>query len=385
MKSRKEKKVNKIHRNKTNKTSKINRLLLTFPAGLILSLLFVHTLLANVIVVSSNASLPAQYDSLQEGLSHAQAGDTIYLYPSDDTYAEQLIQIDKAVVIIGAWFNNPSNIFLGKSTKLGNININGVAGKVMIANCEINLLSISNASASATFNDVELVKNYIERLEVKKNDDNTFTSSKVLIRNNLIKRITFDWDAPIHTAKINIENNIIATIESGKSNFLVIKNNIFAPNFLPSVVALNDVSHALITKNIFWGRNFTSSMGLEFVRECIVYQNLCYQTIDVFDIEVNNNNDITENITQEDPLFLSSDPEFSSLEDVLKNNLDIGGDSPAVLGEQKDNMGITGGEYPYNHRTRYGTPIVDFLDITNPVNNGDSIRVIIKTTYEGEH
>ncbi len=354
-----------------------------------LYLLTVHMLVAQVITVSNNARIPAQYTSLATAVTSANPGDTIYLYPSATNYASSEVIINKSLVIIGGWFNNKGSAFGGQQTRIDRLAVTGSASRVFIANCEISeRLNIQNLSGSTNiFENITLVKNYIQQLNIYANNDNSFSSNGIEIRNNIIRSFRFQNWANTNGAQasINIENNIIGSVSNAGGDMIVIKNNFFIPRFAFSKFALNNITDAVIVNNIFYGAaNFSGGIGAEELSGCLVDNNLSYETLDSFNPTQNNNNFFSNNITNENPLFTN----FRSLNSygfgsIISYNFQLSEASPAKnSGAQGTDIGISGGNFPFDQRARFSFPFTELIDLKNPVLSRDeTLRFSVRATY----
>jgi hypothetical protein len=103
-----------------------------------------------IINVSNVASgVHIDYTSLTNAVSNAQAGDTIYIYPSSATYGS--VTIDKQLTIIGPGYDVQLNPTLEISTYTGSVildvvTISGSADGTIITACDINELRILGQS-----------------------------------------------------------------------------------------------------------------------------------------------------------------------------------------------------------------------------------------------
>ncbi len=357
-----------------------------FILFLLLCLFTAWTGTAQILTVSSNSRIPAQYTSLATALDAASPEDSIYLHPSTTVYASNELVVDKSLVIIGGWFNNNYLAFEGRQTVIGQINITGKATNVVIANCEIRRLNIRNLNGTTnTFESITLVKNHIPRIDIHANQNNSFNSDNILIRNNIIGSLSFqNWSSASGTnASINIENNIIGSVANANGSMIVLSNNFFIPASISFRSALANISNLLIVNNIFYGSdNATIGIGLADILSCTVSHNLSFKTSDNFPT-TNNSNSFIDNITKTPGFTNFKIMNSYQLNDIISYDFELLESSPAKgAGTEGADIGIAGGNYPFDQKTRFNFPFVESVSIENPVlGQGEKLRFSIRSSY----
>ena len=206
----------------------------------------------NIINVNNIASgVIADYTTLQDAVTNAQAGDIIYLYPSSISYGN--VTIDKQVTIIGPGYwvlNNPS---LGILTYAGNGIINditiGAAGSgTMITGCDFNYMAadgvgnmvvsrcrVRNRIYLKNTSNVLVEGNYFDQVNNNNNgsltDDNWMHLSANTNNNSLIVRanLFYAYNEYSHDGNcIQSKNDrYLDNILIGTTSNAIVENNVF--------------------------------------------------------------------------------------------------------------------------------------------------------------
>lgn len=335
--------------------------------------------------VSINPKIPAQFESFQEALDAAAAGDMIYVHPAKDNYdGEDSVIINKAVTIIGGGFYNDKNTYAGEITKFNRIRILPTAGKIKIANLAASRIIIEG-SDSNIINDLDLEYIYADRVDLITNNG-YFLSNELHIINAILPLIFFEnWEQIEETAKINIENNILGQIANGGGVNLLIRNNIFNPSIFGKI-ALANVYNATIANNIFIGDDAENSIGISTTDFCIYERNLSYETNDNF---VGGTDNIigANNFNNRNPSFTSVLSNWNTIERIVQSNFNLVNGSPAIgSGTEGTDIGISGGAYPFNPQIRYGFPHVKSIKVNNPVLGiSDTLRFTIEGVFPSQN
>jgi hypothetical protein len=290
---------------------------------------------ATVRTVSNDPTNPAQFNNVQAAINAASAGDTIYVNPSQYTYAD--FTINKRLVVIGGGYNSNNQFNLttvvGYITYYRDAGIFDASGSV-ICGFRVNN-SITGAGGTLSVTNLKIFRNSINSID-------TFpaAASGWTVYNNLMGPI----NGRNTSSNFLIQNNIlVGTISSFNQSSVVIDHNLFI-----NVGAFNDVHFAIITNNIM-----TSSSGTQ-VMTGNVYQNT-----------FNNNLSLSTNITSSaptnsflggpntgggnmvgiDPLFIN-DTDFNNFNGTYNYRLQAG--SPGHnAGTDGTDLGIYGGTYPF--------------------------------------
>ncbi len=362
-----------------NKITNLSKII-TFVSTVCL-LFSLQTVAQTIYTVSKNPKIPAQYDDLQTALDLANANDVIYVHPAVENYdgLDSLV-IEKPISIIGGGFYNDDRTYAGEITKFNKIRIKPVNGKVKIANLAASRITIEG-NAGGTIDNLRLEYVYTDRLNIEAKGS-AFASNSLYIINSILPLISFEeWPALVESARINIENNIIGQIANGGSSHLLIRNNIFNPAIFGKI-ALANVFNATLANNIFFGDDEENAIGTNSTEFCIYDRNLSYQTTDGFhggtDNVIGSNN-----FSNKNPSFTSVSGNWDTLEKIVRSNFTLVTGSPAIgSGTEGTDIGISGGEFPFNPRSRYGHPHVKSIKINNPVLGvSDTLRFTIEGVY----
>ncbi|MEH0156354.1 hypothetical protein V6R21_19560 [Limibacter armeniacum] len=354
---------------------------------IISSLLLTISLQAqNVYTVSNNVRIPAQFTDLQEAIDQAPAGSMIYVHPSSVSYGD--VTIAKNLKLLGGGYIGTDEFF-GEKTQIGSVTVSETTSDVTIANNYIERLFSKSVSGDTDqqFGKLTIEFNYIGIIEFTALDATAY-AIEADIRNNIINRISLETPSVLGKSAIyNIENNVIGYATGLQTQATALINNLFYPSN-ESVPALVNISDAAIINNIFFAQNANTNndIGLANVTNCVITNNLCVGTRDIFSSGSDETNSYVDNINQQDPQFTTVSYRADLYEWVTTSNFTLKSTSPALTaGQQGDALGIMGGNYPYNPRGRYMMPYIQSISIDKPVVESDKqIRVTIKAGYPGE-
>ncbi len=337
-------------------------------------LCFVSLVNATILIVDKNQTAPVgTYPEVNDALSVANPGDTIYITPAEATYSN--VTLTKRVVIMGNGHHiNPYNDYPWAS-KVANINIShtNAAGSVITGLIIENINSNANNVA-----DVSIIKNRINQ---------GITGSGIggnnwIIRNNLFVFTTTYYARSVNVNNNNnwrIENNIFSGkrtsghyyfIQKSNKVDVIITNNIFIGDSVSSgsYRAFSNITYAIITNNIFYVRE---PVECEYSN---MSNNLTYRTVQ--DTLPFGNNTGAYNIPDQDPMFVNAPIESHSFDYGYDYHLSSG--SPGInAGSDGRNIGIYGGVYPYSDIIPI--PKVINVNVMTPnIHPGDSLEVKVK-------
>ncbi|GAB4330576.1 MAG: hypothetical protein OHK0038_04930 [Flammeovirgaceae bacterium] len=329
----------------------------------------------NILTVSNNPRIPAQYSDLQKAIDAAKDGDKIYIHPSPKQYAEGGATLSKDVSLIGGgYYNDATKRFLGDETYIGRLTITASSDNILIADCIINRLFLEPKDANdVTFENVTLEHNSISRIDFKPLNEN-IGSVNMSFRNNLIGIINFDeWKNYGESFKLRIENNTVGLISNGAGS-IVVNNNFFNPDFASARTALENLTDFTFFNNIFYGNKSKNRIGVSTLSACIFDYNLSFETVDNFSGGTQNTFG-QNNIENKDPQFTT----FSNTS-IIETNFTLKSGSPAKgKGSNGTDIGILGGQYPFEHTKPYNYPAVTNIIIANPiVDQNGTIKFTIK-------
>jgi hypothetical protein len=290
---------------------------------------------ATIRTVSNDPSNPAQFNTVQAAINAATAGDTIYVNPSQYTYADFTIM--KKLVIIGGGYNSNNQFNLttvvGFITYYRDAGVNDASGSVI---CGFRIAgSISGVGGTLPVSNLKIFRNWVSSIDTYPTSASGWT-----IYNNIIGGI----DGRTSSSNFLIQNNIFrGGIGSFNQSSVVIDHNLFINGG-----AFSNIQYAIITNNII-----TSSSGTQVMSANVVQNTF------------NNNLSLSTNITTASPTnsflggpntgggnFVGLDPLFVSNADFnnfgYNNNYRLQAASPGHnAGTDGTDLGIYGGTYPF--------------------------------------
>ncbi|MBX2844397.1 MAG: hypothetical protein KTR26_21725 [Flammeovirgaceae bacterium] len=336
----------------------------------------------DVLTVSMNPNIPAQYGSLNDAMAVATTGDTLYIHPAKGYYdGEDSLVLDKALVLIGGGFYNGAEEFGGEESKFNKIVLRGEADNSVISNLYIERLSFESTNdTDLSFNNITVNNNYISRVDLFTRNG-SFSTTGISFRKNIIPLIFFnEWENVGNESVIEIENNIIGQLANGGGNHLTIRNNMFNPRLF-GTTSLFNVNNATVINNIFYGYNDLQGIGISTCSYCIIDRNLSYRVSDEFEGGIGNVIGAS-NLENQNPSFTSGTGNWSTLQLIMAVDLTLKSGSPALnSGSEGTNIGISGGRFPFNHLKRFAFPHVKSIDINAPVIGVDDM---LRFTIKGE-
>lgn len=324
------------------------------------------TCLATVHTVSNNPGIPAQFGDITTAISASQAGDTLYLHASPNTYSGGVIYFSIPLTFIGAGYNSP--YASGLRTWVGQMS-------PQIGSSNSTYLGLSFNSGGGIFN--QDGTGPFGRV-----DQCVFLGNANLIAGNgsFISRSHFDTDSDpyIGTESMFLNNVVVArSLGAGWTGLningdgsTVVKNNIFIS--ADDEFAIGTCSDATIIDNIFYGaRAIDPAQTLN----CTISNNLTFGSSE--NTLPLGSNSGANNIIGQDPLFIQV-PTYD-----LNFQYDYGlqAASPAIAaGTDGLDLGIYGGSYPISPGL-VGQPlpyIAEFI-VSNPViEQGGNLNVTLK-------
>ncbi|MCS6832292.1 MAG: hypothetical protein NZ521_01855, partial [Flammeovirgaceae bacterium] len=174
--------------------------------------------------------------------------------------------------------------------------------------------------------------------------------------------------------KLKVENNLIGLISNGSGIGIAVNNNLFNPDWANARTALENLSDITFFNNIFYGNKAKNRIGVSTLSNCIFDYNLHFETSDNFS-GGNQNTFGQNNISGQDPQFNS----FNNT-NIFASDFGLKATSPAKgKGANGTDIGITGGQFPYEPAKPYNYPAVTSIIIANPiVEQNGTIRFTIK-------
>lgn len=345
----------------------------------------------SVYTVSSNSRIPAQFTDLSEAIEQAEVGSTIYVHPSDKAYGD--VEIKKSITIIGGGFMQRPE-FYNTSTELGTITIIPNGSNVKVANCKLSGITLADptksdanpeGSGNHNYGELLLEHNYIGIIGVNIYDPTLFELT-ANIRNNTIERIAFISENELtvldRDIKFNIDNNVIGYVTNLKGLGIVFTNNVFYSGGVSISNALIEVNSVAFFNNIFLGRNGSNAIGISSTANCMFANNASSNIDDNFEGGIDNS--FADNLSNISPEFETMKNETGLYNWVQNVNFTL--ENTSVLkeaGSQGTDIGILGGNYPYQPTHYYNMPMINSVKIEKPLISEDNktIKVIINAKY----
>lgn len=309
------------------------------------------------ITVDNKEGTNAMFTSIQEAITAANSGDTIYVHPSETTYtgpSNRTISIDKPIVLIGrtpktkpATISNIEIKLAGSGTIIKGLKISSIsttlATNLLFENNEINNISYGNPIGN-------------ERIAT--------------VRGNVINSL-------FNTRKTLITNNIITSRVTIRSISTVFKNNLLQSSTIINNSDIRDARKALIQNCIF----VANSTGVATIKPNnlnitnSLYFNFGGGTLNIDKTCINCSfTDVFENT---DPKFIK----FSGNLQDINNDYTLQSDSSALsAGTNQEQIGIMGNGYSFRPSLHpFGFPTVQILTNNAQVpENG-----VLKVTFSG--
>lgn len=368
---------------------------------------------AQVLTVSREEDIPAEYTTIQAAVDAANAGDTIYVYGSPSSYSEN-VTVTKKLALIGAGFNPDkqnryptvtSNITLER----GSLSAQDASGSY-IAGFQISGISLVRNNTTATpLEDIIIERNKITSTISFGNSNRGVNN--IIVRHNLINSLNLNgfWTNSAAGGSI-ITNNVIAYLNFVNSSTVLIKNNVifkgqnspiknatFANNiFLGDYTASNptlfgslDVANNTFNNNIVFIEKLFSSTYESYYTPSDNLINDFFRTSTYQGSNGGGNNQMAT-----DPLFESYDYSisWSSNWDNQFSDFRLQTGSPGKnAGTDGTDIGIYGGTTPWPDGGEPGSgfqmapmppvPSVTYMNIINAViSEGEELQVEIKAT-----
>ena len=331
---------------------------------------------SRILTVSNRPDSPGQYTSMTAVMSAVVMNDTILVHGSPLNYGAFAVTQDN-VVIIGTGHNPDkqypyttsfTDIFVdANNAQLIGITVNSVAftrSNFTMRRCKVLGSPSSSVAVQAATSGSSSDRNLLFESNVFTDSDPNILlwanrlGDVIIIRNNV-----FSAPITIHASSTLVTNCLIA-------------NNIF----LKGPQAFNDVDHATISNNIFFG----SSPVVGAAATINYYNNISFQCLnDVFTVAPNIT--ASNNLEGVDPQFVNypgGGAVFSNLHDY---NLAVGSPGIATGSDGRD-RGVYGGFGTiFNMRGEPTIPIVTGVTITSPTTVAPGGTLTITVTSKRVH
>ncbi|RLD43627.1 MAG: hypothetical protein DRI86_09535 [Bacteroidetes bacterium] len=335
---------------------------------LLLTVILITTNLnATIINVDSDPNRPTgYYGDLQLALNNASPGDSIYLYPSNNSYGT--ITIEKQIHIFGVGFVGSSG---GSLSRIGNINLD--------SSTTVSGNPSGSSFQGLYFSSLSCQRKNITNIIVSGNEFSTislqYNCSGWLIVNNLLS----GYISVNNNSSMIITNNIFRSstygISSSNSTSVIISHNMFFywQNF-------NSVHNAIISDNIFMFNTATPTSSS--MSHNVFNNNLGWRSALNPAVLPPEGNSGSGNIPNQDPLF-ETGPSNTSYDYTKDYHLQSTSPGKNAASDGSD-IGIYGGSTPFVWGGIYSIPKITMTNITNPViNQSTPINVNIKAKKAG--
>jgi len=317
---------------------------------------------AKIITVSNHTGDIAMYTSLPTAIDSADAGDSIYVFPSPTSYGS--ITINKELTLMGAGYSSSSAYI----TYLYSINLSNNSSNSKIYGLYLTEISCSSA-----------------------------------IRNLIIARCYFSSSVSLNGSNITFANNILygyrCYLKIGNSDSVVVSNNIFTKNddLGQSVIRNSNKSSVIISNNVFL--YYTGSANcFSDVYNAIVDNNIFYKENPYGLSKCFTNNNLVFNGTDSLPYGDNSgennikgkDPEFVDMKSLtyftFSGDYHLKDTSPGKnAGTDSTDIGIYGSSESWPEVSGYTgkppLPLITNMNLLNRVVGEDSkVRVKVQAT-----
>lgn len=371
----------------TNKMKRYYLLLLIYVLLFVLIGGVISTRAQVIRVANNNSNAPTGdniFATAQEAIDAANTGDIVQIAPSETNYGD--ITIDKSITLFGIGYNpDKDSPFL---SRVDDIDVTGSAASgTSIIGVRANQISLSVDTGSPyTQSNITIKSSRVNRIH--QNTSNQLNDLQIIncwiSAGTGTQTIVLATDDKISNALI--ANNIIDGYSGGAfgwgavnaGNFTIIRNNLFVgPNNVNYSFAFHKIEDCIISNNVFYGRS--PRHGTSGTSENNIFSNnLSYGQNPALPPPSTGTGDNTGsgNLENTDPKFvgvvlgggwqLSYDPTYE-------------GDSPAIgAGTDDNDLGILGGDQPFtNYTTGSVLPVIQELDISGLVNQGENLEITI--------
>lgn len=164
---------------------------------------------AKVITLCNEEGISADYNNFEDAQTNANSGDTIYIYPSKNSYGN--LTISKTISLLGPGNQNP------KKAIADNITIDELAEGTQIIG-----MTVSNINCSALY--TTIAKNKISELNIGTNANNCIIRQNVFDQKKSSE--LFIYSIFCEASIVHIFNNYISAIVCHDNTQAKIKNNL---------------------------------------------------------------------------------------------------------------------------------------------------------------
>jgi hypothetical protein len=325
-------------------------------------MLFIMQLKAAVLLVNNTAGGPGQYPQINDALTVANPGDTIYVSASNVAY--NTFNITKSISILGPGsYSDKQNAFPAK--------VNGFTCSNNISNIKIKgFMFMADASFASTtgVSNLEIVGNVFNQYLTFNGAANF---SLVNIANNIFPNVALDKIEFVNSSGFNnvsIQNNILfGSIRSLNATNALVSNNVFI-NITDAFAAFGayPFANVMIKDNIFYDSNPNTN-----TTNCLYQNNISYSSSSTYPLMPG-----TGNLDNVDPLFVN----VLAGNYTTAFNFHLQAGSPGIGASSiGDDIGFYGGSYGSTVTGEtLNMPVMRAVDIQNtsvPQNGNVNVKV----------
>lgn len=324
---------------------------------------------ATIYTVCNLPNSGAQFNDINNAITAASNGDTLYVLGSNTTYAD--VTLNKNIWLIGpGTYAQKEYVMPATVSKIDlDDNLNGAA--VLGFNC--NIYGGSNIqNLEIGYNQLNGIANYPIQFQNCSNISNMHIHSNIIIAGGYSANIAVSFVGSTFINNIVFENNIFnGTFANMNGNFVSLQHNVFYNCTFNVDDAFSNIANCIINNNIFYNSDpVTGASG------CSFNNNISYSSSTTFTNMPAGNG----NIDNTNPLMVNVANSGGYLPTL---NFALQAGSPALnAGNDGTNMGVTGGNITSTVTGEvYNMPVIRKMMIQNTsVPQNGNINVKVRST-----
>jgi hypothetical protein len=337
--------------------------------------LFIADVSGAILVVNNSNANPGQYYYLQTAIDSAEAGDTLMLQPSTNTYGD--VVLNKSLTLIGIGHKPVKDMPL--IAAIGYLTLGQYTSGVTVIGIKVNYFQTPcNSYGNWSYNNDITIRNCHLVYFGTNNPNNCYgfnSMSNILIENCFLGGINLPGTGNNALVQNNVFNGYTLGFGVGLTN-VVIKNNLFMYE-----TAINQLSgaNAVFENNIFFRTSPANSYNQLY--NCVFNNNLTYQTTN--DTIIGGTNTGNNNIVGQDPLFVELNFNASPLYQPELYNYRLQELSPGHnAGTDGQDIGPYGNNMTYSETgENVNQPVIREMNLDNStVPSSGTITVHVKAT-----
>jgi hypothetical protein len=334
---------------------------------------------ATIYVVNNSNANPGQFYYLQAAIDSADAGDTLMMQPSTNSYGN--VVLTKALTMIGIGHNPNKDLPLKARIEEIRFAETMGSGSTFIGLWVESFNTTNPPNGNTYYSNGVTVRNcYVGFYGTNYGNNPSYGenySGDVVIEDCHIKTIGFDT----YGNNILFQNNIISTVDgitfgSAMTN-VVVKNNLFIRGSVGTSQLY--ATGAVFENNIFFRFSPASQYGT--LNNCVFNNNLTYQTNN--DAIIGGTNTGSNNIIGQDPLFVNLNYSASPIYQPLLFNYRLQETSPGHnAGTDGQDIGPYGNSMTFSETGESDEqPVIRVMNILNgTVPTNGTMNVHVKVT-----